>query len=201
MPKAPHSLFARIYDLFMVPQDRFGLRRQRQRLCSSATGRVLEVAVGTGLNLSHYRAATSVVGVDLDMAMLRRAVRRTWETLIPVQLVAADAHALPFPSASFESVVVALSLCTIPDPAGALEELRRVAAPGAHLHFLEHVRSAKPFVGKMQDRFAPAWESIAGGCRANQETTRILEESNWSMETLWTSDGGGLIQGTAIKES
>lgn len=197
MSKAPHSLFARIYDLFMVPQDRLGLRRQRQRLCAPATGRVLEVAVGTGLNIPHYRDATSVVGIDLDNAMLRRAVRRTWESRIPVELIAADAHALPFPSGSFDSVVVALSLCTIPDPGGALEELRRVAVPGGRLHFLEHVRSAKPFYAKVQDRIAPAWESLAGGCRANQETAGIIEDSNWSMEALWTSDGGGFIQGTA----
>ncbi len=197
MSKTPHSLFARIYDLFMVPQDRFGLRHQRERLCASATGRVLEVAVGTGLNIPYYREATSVVGIDLDRAMLRRAVRRTWESRMAVELIAADAHALPFPAGSFDSLVVALSLCTIPDPAGALEELQRVAAHGARLHFLEHVRSAKPFYAKAQDRIAPAWESIAGGCRANQETAEIIRDSDWSMEALWTSDGGGLIQGTA----
>ncbi|MEA2001191.1 MAG: class I SAM-dependent methyltransferase [Actinomycetota bacterium] len=197
MSKAPHSLFARIYDLFMVPQDRFGLRHQRERLCSSARGQVLEVAVGTGLNIPYYRDATSVVGIDLDRAMLRRAVRRTWETRIPVELVTADARALPFPSGSFDTVVVALSLCTISDPAGTLEELRRVSIPGAHLHFLEHVRSAKPLYAKVQDRIAPAWESIAGGCRANQDTAEIIQDSNWSMEALWTSNGGGFIQGTA----
>lgn len=199
MSKAPHSLFARIYDLFMVPQDRFGLRHQRARLCRTAKGRVLEVAVGTGLNLAHYRDASLVVGIDNDRAMLRRAIPRTWESTIPVELVAADAHQLPFPSGTFDSVVIALSLCTIPRPELALEELNRVAAPGAQLHFLEHVRSAKPSWARMQDKFSPAWQKVSGGCRADQQTDEILGKSSWSIDDLWTSDGGGLIQGTAIK--
>ena len=93
MSKAPHSLFARVYDLFMVPQDRFGLRHQRARLCGDAVGQVLEVAIGTGLNIPHYRAATKVVGIDHDLGMLRRATRRTWESKVPIELVMADAHA------------------------------------------------------------------------------------------------------------
>ena len=198
MAKAPHSLFARIYDLFMVPQDRFGLRHQRQRLCSTATGDVLEIAIGTGLNIPHYREARTVVGIDNNPAMLRRAVRRTWESRIPVELVSADARFLPFPDNTFDAVVVGLSLCTIPDPAETLEELQRVAAPQARLHFLEHVRSAKQSLARRQDRFAPLWKRISGGCRANQDTTRLINESSWSITEMWSSDGGGLIQGIAV---
>ncbi len=201
MSKAPHSLFARVYDLFMVPQDRFGLHHQRARLCADATGNVLEVAIGTGLNLAHYRQAKEVVGIDSNRAMLRRAIRRTWETKIPVRLVAADARRLPFPDGSFDAVVVALSLCTIPNPAKTLAELNRVAAPGSSLHFLEHVRSSKSTSAKMQDRFAPIWEKVSGGCRANQDTQLLIDRSSWSINELWTSDSGGLIQGTASKQT
>ena len=199
MSKAPHSLFARVYDLFMVPQDRFGLGHQRAKLCAEATGRVLEVAIGTGLNIPHYRAATNVVGIDHDAGMLRRAIRRTWESKIPIELVVADAHALPFPDGAFDSIVIGLSLCTIPNPAAALDELSRVAVPGARLHYLEHVRSGKETFARFQDRFAPAWERLSGGCRANQDTVGVIERSTWSMDDLWVSDGGSLIQGTAIK--
>lgn len=198
MAKAPHSLFARIYDLFMVPQDRFGLAHQRARLCGPAEGRVLEVAIGTGLNIPHYHNAATVVGIDNNLAMLRRAIRRTWETKIPVELVVADARTLPFPDRSFDSIVVGLSLCTIPDPASALEELHRVATRQAELRFLEHVRSGKLSVARRQDRFAPLWEKVSGGCRANQDTAQLIGESNWSIAGLWESDGGGLIQGTAV---
>lgn len=199
MAKKPHPLFARLYDLFMVPQERFGLRRQRARLCQGAEGRVLEVAVGTGLNLPHYRAASSIVGVDYDPGMLRRAIPRTWEVKVPVLLAAADAHALPFPDASFDSIVIALSLCTIPNPTEALEELNRVAVPGAGLHFLEHVRSGKPSWARIQDKAKPAWERVSGGCRINQDTRELIDRSSWAIEGVWTSDGGGLIQGTARK--
>ena len=117
MATAPHAMFARIYDLFMVPQERLGLRRQRARLCADAAGRVLEIAIGTGLNIPHYKDAGTVVGIDSNIAMLRRAIRRTWETKTPVELLVADARSLPFPDDSFDSLVVGLSLCTIPDPA------------------------------------------------------------------------------------
>lgn len=198
MATAPHSLFARIYDLFMVPQERFGLRHQRQRLCETAPGNVLEIAIGTGLNIPHYQNAATVVGIDNNPAMLRRAIRRTWETAIPVELVVADARALPFPDRSFDSIVVGLSLCTIPDPASTLAELHRVAAPHGELRFLEHVRSGKPSVARRQDRYAPLWEKVSGGCRANQDTARLINESDWSIDDMWASDGGGLIQGIAV---
>ncbi len=198
MAKAPHTLFARIYDLFMVPQDRFGLSRQRARLCGPAQGRVLEIAIGTGLNIPHYKNADSVVGIDNNPAMLRRAIRRTWETKTPVELVVADARDLPFPNQSFESIVVGLSLCTIPDPETTLSELHRVAAPRGELRFLEHVRSAKPSTARRQDRYAPVWERVSGGCRANQDTAHLINESHWTIEHMWSSDGGGLIQGTAV---
>lgn len=192
-------MFARAYDLFMVPNDRFGLRRQRARLCSKATGKVLEIGVGTGLNLPHYREAALVVGIDNHRGMLHRAVRRTWETTVPVGLVTADARRLPFPDASFDTVVVGFALCTIADPAEALQEFSRVAVPGGVLHFLEHVRSARLATARLQDRFAGVWEKLSGGCRANQDTEALLAESPWAVDHMWSSGGGGLIQGTAVR--
>jgi len=197
MATPPHSMFARIYDLFMVPNDRFGLRHQRVKLCGEATGRVLEIAIGTGLNIPHYRNAELIVGIDNHRGMLHRAIRRTWETKIPVDLVAADARHLPFPDDEFDTVVVGFSLCTIPDPDHTLREMARVTAPGGTLHFLEHVRSPRPRMARFQERFHPIWERVSGGCRANQDTEAILRESPWTIDNMWTSDTGGLIQGTA----
>lgn len=199
MATPPHSMFARAYDLFMVPNDRLGLRHQRTRLCGAATGNVLEIGIGTGLNLPHYRSAVAVVGIDNHRGMLHRAVRRTWETTVPVSLVAADAHHLPFPDAVFDTVVVGFSLCTIADPAEALEEFWRVAVPGGALHFLEHVRSARPAAARLQDRLAGVWERLSGGCRANQDTEALLAASPWAVDQMWSSEGGGLIQGTAVR--
>lgn len=197
MAKAPHSLFAHIYDLFMVPNDRFGLRHQRERLCADATGRVLEIAIGTGLNIPHYTQADLVVGVDNHRGMLRRAIRRTWESKAPVDLVAADARHLPFPDQSFDTIVVGFSLCTIPEPEAVLKEMARVTTPSGSLRFLEHVRSPRPRTARWQDRFHPIWERVSGGCRANQDTEQILKNSPWDVDALWKSDTGGLIQGSA----
>lgn len=190
-------MFARVYDLFMVPQDRFGLRHQRQQLCRDATGRVLEIAIGTGLNIPHYQQADLVVGVDNHRGMLHRAIRRTWETKTPIRLVAADARRLPFPDDSFDAVVIGFSLCTIRDPETALEEFSRVTTPEGRLHFLEHVRSTKPITAGFQNRFAGVWEWVSGGCRMNQDTETLLAASSWSIDQMWSSDSGGLIQGTA----
>ncbi len=201
MATAPHSMFARIYDLLMVPNDRFGLRHQRARLCRDATGRVLEIAVGTGLNLGHYEEADLVVGIDNNTGMLRRAIRRTWEAPAPVDLVAADARRLPFPDNEFDAVVVALSLCTIPEPDRVLAEVARVTRSAGTLHFLEHVRSPRDRMARFQDRIHPAWERVSGGCRANQDTEEILRKSPWTIQDLWKSDSGGMIQGTARLET
>lgn len=198
MATPPHAMFATVYDLFMVPNDRLGLRHQRARLCRAATGKVLEIGIGTGLNLPHYYDAVSVVGIDNHRGMLRRAVRRTWETKVPASLVAADAHRLPFPDASFDTIVVGFSLCTIADPAEALREFARVAVPGGVLHFLEHVRSARPATAHFQDRFAGVWEKLSGGCRANQDTEALIAASPWTVDHIWSSRRGGLIQGTAV---
>jgi ubiquinone/menaquinone biosynthesis C-methylase UbiE len=199
MALPPHSMFARCYDLFMVPNDRFGLKHQRERLCRDATGKVLEVAIGTGLNIPHYDKADYLVGIDNHPGMLRRAIRRTWETTIPVHLAVADARRLPFTDGYFDTVVVGFSLCTILDPDTALVEFSRVTTPGGSLHFLEHVRSTTPRIARTQDRFAGIWERVSGGCRANQDTVALLEDSPWAIDQVWTSKGGGLIQGTAMR--
>lgn len=192
-----HTMFARIYDLLMIPGDRLGMARQRSRLCRPAEGLVLEVGVGTGLNLPHYQRAERVVGIDRDAAMLRRAGRRRAAALIPVDLTVADALALPFASGTFDTVVVGLALCTIPTPAAALAEMRRVASDEATLHFLEHIRSPKPRTARFQDRIAPLWGRVTGGCRLNQDTTAILDGSGWTVTDRWASKSGGLIQGQA----
>jgi ubiquinone/menaquinone biosynthesis C-methylase UbiE len=198
MPSPHHPILARIYDVAMMPGERSGLRDQRARMCRLATGRVLEVGVGTGLNLPHYEHAESVVGVDPDPAMLRRAQRRRDTATTPIRFVEGDARHLPFTDATFDAVVIGLALCTIPDPGAALAELARIARPEAPLHFLEHVRSRRPSVARIEDRIAPLWGRLAGGCRPNQDTLALIDASGWEIVSLWQSRHGGLIQGTAV---
>ena len=193
-----HPVHAALYDLLVVPQDWLGLRRQRARVAREARGNVLEIGVGTGLNLPHYAEAASVVAIDPDSHMLRRARRRARKTAVPVELVQASAEELPFPDASFDTVVVTLALCTVEDPAGALREVRRVLKPDGRLVFLEHVRAATHRLARTQDRLAPAWKRLSGGCHLNRTTVETIEREGFELERVWRSRNGVLVQGTAV---
>jgi ubiquinone/menaquinone biosynthesis C-methylase UbiE len=186
-----HPVVAALYDPLMHAQDLLGLRRQRIRTAHEATGRVLELGVGTGLNLPYYDAAESVGGVDPDPHMLRRARRRGG-----AELVEASAEELPFPDESFDTVVAALSLCTIPDVAAALAEARRVLRPDGRLLFLEHVRSESKRAAAFQYRIAPLWLRLPGGCHPNRDTVAAIERE-FAIERLWRR--GLIVQGAATK--
>lgn len=122
-------------------------RDHRAWACSRATGDVLEVAIGTGLNLPHYASGTKLTAVDLSAEMLALARRRRHELGRNVDLLEGDAHELPFEDESFESVVCTYSLCNIPDPGRALAEMRRVLRPGGRVILVDHIRSkARPVV-------------------------------------------------------
>ena len=116
----------------------------REWLGARARGRVLEVAIGTGLNLPHYPADAIVTGVELSPAMLAIAKQRAADLGRDVDLHTGDAQALPFDEAAFDTVVCALSLCTIPDPVAAIGEMKRVLEPGGRLLLLDHVGSTWP---------------------------------------------------------
>ena len=116
----------------------------REWLTSRARGRGLEVAVGTGRNLPHYPADMTVTGIELSPAMLAIARRRAAELGRDFDLVEGDAEHLPWGDASFDTVVCTLSLCTIPDPAAAIGEMKRVLVPGGRLLLLDHIGSSWP---------------------------------------------------------
>ena len=122
----------------------------REWLTSRARGRVLEVAVGTGRNLPHYPADMTVTGIELSPAMLAIARRRAADLGRDYDLVEGDAEHLPWGHASFDTVVCALSLCTIPDPAAAIGEMKRVLVPGGRLLLLDHIGSSWPLVHAAQ---------------------------------------------------
>jgi ubiquinone/menaquinone biosynthesis C-methylase UbiE len=118
--------FPSFYDLVMVPADLLGMRRHRRAVVSGAKGRILEIAAGTGLNLRHYSQVESLVAVDISDEMLSSLQRRAARTDALVQTAVAGGELLPFRDGSFDTVVITLSLCTIPDPEAALAEVRRV---------------------------------------------------------------------------
>lgn len=135
---------ARSYDRQIAFFERIQFAGGREWLGARARGRVLEVAIGTGLNLPHYPADATVTGIELSPAMLAIAQRRAGDLGRDADLRGGDAEALPFGEDSFDTVVCALSLCGIPRPATAIAEMRRVLVPGGRLLLLDHVGSTWP---------------------------------------------------------
>ena len=129
------------YDRDIAFFERIQFGGGREWVCSRATGRVLDVAIGTGLNLPFYPTDISLTGVDLSPAMLAIARQRAADLGREVELHEGNAEALPFADASFDTVVCTLSLCTIPDHAKAIAEMHRVLRPGGKLLLLDHIGS------------------------------------------------------------
>jgi ubiquinone/menaquinone biosynthesis C-methylase UbiE len=134
------------YDRAMAPLERGLLAGSREWIGERAHGRVLEVAIGTGRSLEFYSADVELTGVDLSPAMLRRARRRARELGLTATLRVGDVEQLPFDDASFDTVVCALGLCSIPRPEAAVREMARVLRPGGTLLLLDHIGSSWPSV-------------------------------------------------------
>jgi ubiquinone/menaquinone biosynthesis C-methylase UbiE len=160
--------------------------RQRAKVVPLAQGRVLEIGIGTGLNLPHYDAARveKVVGLDPGMEMHRLARKRLAATGLQVELVGLSAERIPYDDGSFDCVLVTFSLCTIPDAVAALREMRRVLKPGGRLVFCEHGRAPDASVARWQDRLTPLWSRLAGGCHLNRDIPALLAEAGFRCEDL-----------------
>jgi SAM-dependent methyltransferase len=163
--------------------ERGPLGTRRRELLREASGRVLEIGAGTGANLPHYPAVTRLVLTEPDAAMRRRIRPRLAGAGFPVEVRDAPAERLPFPDGSADTVVATLVLCSVDDPARALAEVRRVLRPGGRLLFLEHVR-ARGRAARWQDRIAPVWRRLAGGCRPNRETVEAITSAGFAVTAL-----------------
>jgi ubiquinone/menaquinone biosynthesis C-methylase UbiE len=173
---AKYDRFAHWYDGVDGIAELMGLRRLRPRLVQQATGKVLEVAIGTGKNLPYYSRQSGIIGVDLSRWMLNIARKRTAELSILVFFSMTDAQALPFADKSFDTVVSSLSTCTFPDPVAALKEMARVCRPAGKLLLVEHGRSDQEWLGRWQDRHADKFaESL--GCHWNREPLELTSEA------------------------
>jgi ubiquinone/menaquinone biosynthesis C-methylase UbiE len=174
--KSPYGMvFAAIYDAVFVRAERKGLRTMRKDLLSQCTGNVLEIGAGTGLNVGHYHANVArLVLTEPDphmAAKLRAAVTRS---RIAAEVIEAPAESLPFPDASFDTVVSTLVLCTVPSPDAVIREVRRVLKPGGRFLFIEHVRSDGRRLATWQDRLRAPWSLFAYGCQCNRNTLETI---------------------------
>ncbi len=154
------------------------LEDARRLVVPDAVGRVLEVGVGTGLNVPYYGPqVTMLVGIEPDPHMLARARPRFATLRGRAVLVQADAERLPFADAAFDTVVVTFTLCTIPDPLAALRALRRVLRPDGRLLFVEHARSPQAGVAHLQDAVTPLWRRVLGGCHPNRDAIALVAQA------------------------
>ena len=163
------------------------LAAYRQRVVPSATGHVLEIGAGSGLNFPLYGSAVErVVALDPSPKLLAMARRAATEAARPVELLDASAEAIPLPDRSIDTVVTTWTLCTIPDAARALGEMRRVLKPGGRLLFVEHGRSPDAGVRRWQDRLTPLWKRLGGGCHLNRGIADLIEKAGFRIEHLDT---------------
>lgn len=160
------------------------VRKQRAALLPRAAGRVLEVGLGTGLNLGFYdrQRVSALVGVDPAAQMHALARRRSLRYGLPVEIVTLSAERLPFEAASFDTVVCTYTLCSIPDPAAALSEMRRVLRPTGRLLFLEHGLAPDAGVARWQRRLEPLWGRLAGGCHLSRDVPLLLGDAGFRFE-------------------
>jgi ubiquinone/menaquinone biosynthesis C-methylase UbiE len=157
----------------------------RHRVIGAAEGRVLEVGIGSGLNLPLYGPSVrTVIGLEPSPELLRMAQDRAATAPVPVELLEASAEAVPLDAASIDTVVTTWTLCTIPDAHRALAELRRVLKPSGALLFVEHGRAPEPGVARWQDRLDPLWRRAAGGCHLNRKIDDLIAGSGFRIDTL-----------------
>lgn len=175
--------------IFPWLNDRFCSDEQLQELRAetlrTARGRVLEIGFGTGLNLPHYPPqVVSIVAVEPNAGMLERARPRIAAAAVPVEAIAGGAEAIALPSASFDTAVSVLTLCTVGDPARALAELRRLLRPDGRLLLLEHGLAPDPGVARWQHRLNRLERVLACGCNLDRPMADLVQGSGFRFETL-----------------
>ena len=182
------------YDDYVLPRlldFACGLKaidRQREKIVPRASGEVLEIGIGSGLNLPYYdhERVSRVWGLEPAEAMRRRASTRLAELGQPLQLEFIDlpGEEIPLADDSVDCVLMTYTLCTIPDPITALQGMRRVLRPGGRLYFCEHGESPDPSVSRWQHRLNGTWKRIAGGCNMNRDVPGLLEEAAFEIDDV-----------------
>ena len=171
-----YNAFAKWYDLTDGLVEYLGVRRLPRRLVSKAVGRVLDIAVGTGLNLPRYQLGIPLTAIDLSQEMLIRARKKAGKLKLLIDFAIMDGELLGFPDNHFDTVVESLTLCTFPDPVLALREMERVVKPGGRILLLEHGRSDRPRLGRYQDRRAAKHAQVLS-CNWNREPQELVAQA------------------------
>lgn len=180
-----------IYDEQLLPRiinvacGLKSLQPHRQRVCEGLHGRVLEVGFGSGLNIPFYpEGVTAVAAVEPADTGWKLAGKRRAATTVPVERTGLDGQSLPLPDDSCDVALSTFTLCTIPDVAAALAEIRRVLKPGGTFHFLEHGLAPDESVRRWQHRLEPIQRRIAGGCHLTRPIADLVNGAGFTITDL-----------------
>jgi ubiquinone/menaquinone biosynthesis C-methylase UbiE len=172
----------RLLDLAMRHRE---VTRYRLQLIPRARGAVLEIGIGSGLNLPFYTADVQTLdGIDPSPELLAIAQQRTGATRSPVELHAGNAEALPFEPQSFDTIVTTFTLCSVAEPRAAVLQMRRVLKPGGRLLFAEHGLAQDSRVAAWQRRLNPVWKKFAGGCNLDRNIAELLQQGGFEISDL-----------------
>lgn len=181
-----------LYEKYILPRaiqfvcGLSSVAKQRQKIVPLAEGDILEVGVGTGLNLAHYdpEKVVHLTGIDPSIDTWATGKVKPEELPFDFKYLQLGAEKMPFDKGRFDTVVMTYSLCTIPDPVKALHEIRRVLKPGGRLLFSEHGRAPDVNVAKWQDRLDPVWNIFSGGCHLNRNMEALIGEQGFVFTQL-----------------
>ena len=205
------TLLSRLYASTVLPRlidlsmRTTAIERERARWVSRASGRVLEVGFGSGLNLKHYGATVERLdALDPSVALWRLSAPRRADAQFPLAFTEGHAEDLPFETSSFDMIVMTWTLCSTSAAELALREMRRVLRRQGRLIFIEHGRAPDASVQRWQARITPIWKRVAGGCQLGLDINGLLTEAGFEISSLETGYGEGprpftlLYRGLAI---
>jgi len=182
------------YDTYLLPKLVHGVcglkpaMKQREKIVPLAEGRVLEIGIGSGLNIPFYKPdkVSHLWGIDPSPEMWAIAQKNAREHHLVAEFIECGAESIPLDSHSADTVVMTYTMCTIPDVASALHEIRRVLKPGGKLLFCEHGKAPDASVRRWQNRINPVWKKLGGGCNLNRPIAILLEASGFRSDDMQT---------------
>ncbi|PAE44047.1 class I SAM-dependent methyltransferase [Bacillus sp. 7884-1] len=178
------SKFAKWYDFFMRPLEQRKFKRIRSELLKGASGKVLELGSGTGINFPLYHNVDKVIAIEPSQPMIDRSLIKKKAAVVPIEIVKASAENLPFEDCTFDTVVATLVFCTIPNVEKAINELKRVCKPNGKVLLFEHVKMENVALSKMQESLTPFWKKVCDGCCLDRETLREFTNQGLKIERV-----------------
>ena len=159
---------------------------QRQKIVPLAKGKVLDIGIGSGLNIPFYNSnkIDRVIGIDPSHELISLAKGLANDSTASIELVIGSAESIPYPDNFFDTVLVTYTMCTIPNVAIANKEMWRVLKDDGRLIFCEHGLAPDKKISKWQNRIDPVWGKIAGGCHLNRDIQKLITDAGFSFESL-----------------